>query len=692
MANAPIRCNPGARGLAGRAAPRDDGAGAIEFGGSGVKVKLCAAGAAFMLLTAAAEPDMAARFGAREGLTDVSLSPDGTKVAFVSPTAGQGAALYAMGLQEGAQAKLILHAEGKPERLGGCNWVSNDRLVCAIYGVVDSSGDLLPFTRQVAVDAAGGNLKVLSTRESGYTRGLQLGGGSIVDWLPDEAGTVLMSRVYLPDDHLGSHVGSTKEGLAVDRLNTRTLASEKVEWPDRGAVEYISDGHGTIRIKGRRETAGATEMDTGVINYQYRLPGSRTWAKLGNYNGVTSEGFNPYAIDFDRNLAYGFKKKDGRQALYSVALDGSLKEQLILARPDVDVDGLIRIGSRGRVVGASYATDVREAVYFDPELKALSASLGKALPNQPLVRVVDSNVNESKLLIVASSDVDPGTYYILDRKTKQLRPLMAVREEVADMPLAKVRPVTYPAADGTSIPGYLTLPPGKESARGLPAIVLPHGGPGARDEWGFDWLSQFYAARGFAVLQPNFRGSTGYGDAWFQQNGFRSWPTAIGDVLDAGRWLVKQGIADPAKLGVVGWSYGGYAALQSAIVDPGLFKAVVAIAPVTDLFLLKEQYRNWSNFALAQDFIGTGAHIQSGSPAQNAAKIKVPVQLFHGTMDRNVEVRQSRIMASRLKDAGGNVDLVVWNGLDHYLEDSQARTEMLRKSDSFLRAALAMQP
>jgi dipeptidyl aminopeptidase/acylaminoacyl peptidase len=658
-----------------------------------MRVRFGAAIIALVMLTgAAAPPDMAAIFGAREGLTDLSLSPDGTKIAFVSPAAGQGGALYTLGLEEGAQAKLVLRASGKPERLGGCNWVANERLVCSIYGVTMAVGELLPFTRQVAVDADGGNVKLLSTRDGLYSRGMQLGGGSILDLLPDENGTVLMSRVYLPDDRTGTRMGSAKEGLAVDRLNTRTLAAQHVEQPDHDALEYISDGRGTVRIKGRRAPNGASEMDNGIINYLYRLAGSREWNKLSDYNYVTNAGFDPVAVDHDRNVAYGFKKKDGRQGFYSVALDGSMKEELIFARPDVDVDEMVRIGRRNRVVGVSYATDVRQTVYFDPDLKALSASLGKALPNQPLVRIVDATTDESKLLLIASSDVDPGTYYLLDRKTKQMRPLLAVRENMADMPLGKVRPINYPAADGTMVPGYLTLPPGKESAKGLPAIVLPHGGPSARDEWGFDWLSQYYAVRGFAVLQPNFRGSTGYGDAWFQRNGFRSWEIAIGDVMDAGRWLVKQGIADPARLGVVGWSYGGYAALQSAVVDPGLFKAVVAIAPVTDLFLLKEQARNWSNYAIVRDTVGTGPHIQAGSPAQNAAKIKVPVLLFHGSLDRNVEMRQSQIMASRLKDAGAKVELVTWNGLDHYLDDSAARTEMLRRSDGFLRTAMGMQP
>ena len=224
----------------------------------------------------------------------------------------------------------------------------------------------------------------------------------------------------------------------------------------------------------------------------------------------------------------------------------------------------MHIGRRHRIVGVDYATDRSHAFYFDPAIKAIHASLERTLPNQPILRITDSSVDESKLLIFAGSDNDPGTYYLFDRTAKQMRPLLAVREALDGVKLASVKPVQYPASDGTMIPAYLTLPPGRETARGLPGIVMPHGGPSARDFWGFDWIAQFFASRGFAVLQPNYRGSTGYGDAWFEKNGFRSWPIAIGDVLDGGRWLVAQGIADAGKVAIVGWSYGGYAALQSA--------------------------------------------------------------------------------------------------------------------------------
>ncbi|MDB5703524.1 MAG: peptidase prolyl oligopeptidase active site domain protein [Sphingomonas bacterium] len=237
------------------------------------------------------------------------------------------------------------------------------------------------------------------------------------------------------------------------------------------------------------------------------------------------------------------------------------------------------------------------------------------------------------------------------------------------------------------IPGYLTLPPGSDG-KNLPAIVLPRGGPDARDEWQFDWLPQFFANRGYAVLQPNYRGSTGYGAAWFQQNGFKSWKTAIGDVDDGGRWLVKQGIAAQDKMAIVGWSYGGYAALQSAVLDPGLFKAVAAVAPVTDLQMLVDREIGYTDYKIVEAQIGKGPHVIEGSPARNAGRIKVPVILFHGDLDLNVAIEQSRTMASRLKAADGNVELVEYKGLDHQLDDDQVRTEMLDKIDTFLRTSM----
>jgi dipeptidyl aminopeptidase/acylaminoacyl peptidase len=648
-------------------------------------------------LLSIAEPafDAAKAFGARPSVEDLSLSPDGMSVAFVAPTTGQGSVVLIQSLAKGASRsfKPILAASGKPERIGGCDWVSNQRLVCSIYGVVSASSILEPveFSRLVAVNTDASKLQLLSTRGNSSTRGIQLGGGHVVDWLPDEDGAVLMTRLYLPDDHIGTHLGSTKHGIAVDRVDTLTLATRTIEQPREDAVDYISDGQGTIRIIGVRSRRGALgDYDSGNIAYYYRKTDSRDWLPMGEVVGEEYNGFEPVAVDHDANLAYGYKKLDGRRALYTVSLDGSLKEDLVFARPDVDVGGLNQIGRRHRVVGVSYSEEFSHYHFLDPDFEKLLASLAKALPGQPLLRVVDSSLDENKLLMRAGSDQDPGVYYLFDKKQRQLETFFAVRGELEGVKLSSVKPIHYQAADGTMIPGYLTLPPGIESPKDLPAIVMPHGGPSARDYWRFDWLAQFFASRGFAVLQPNFRGSTGYGDDFFKKNGFRSWPTAIGDVLDAGKWLFAQGIARPDKLAVVGWSYGGYAALQSAVVDPGVFKAVIAIAPVTDLPELKEAHRNWSDFLVVSREIGEGPHVREGSPALNAAKIKVPVLLFHGEMDRNVPIRQSKEMADHLAAAGVPHELVTWPDLDHQLDDSAARAEMLRKSDTFLRRALSL--
>jgi dipeptidyl aminopeptidase/acylaminoacyl peptidase len=633
--------------------------------------------------------DAASAFGARESVSHLSLSPDGNTVAYVAPTTGQGSAVYTLGLAEGSKLRLAMRVTGNPERMRRCDWVSNERLVCEVYGVIDRADvdGVLPFTRLLAVDADGGKLQQLSTKDSLYGNGFQLGGGEVIDWLPDGNNAVLMTRMYVPNAHTGTRIGSSQEGLGVDSIDTRTLAVKQVEMPLRSAVTYLSDGRGVVRILGIR-TQSAGNEDTGIVRYSYRVQGSREWQSFGEYSESERSGVVPYAIDHDLNVVYVFKKKDGRNALYSVALDGSRQEKLLYDRPDVDVDQLIRIGRRNRVVGVSYVTDARAAVYFDPDIQKLASSLSKALPGHPPMRIVDSSLDESKLLIFAGSDEDPGVYYIFDRKSHQLKTFLVTRDELEGVKLAVVKPVSYPAADGVMIPGYLTLPPGKDDARGLPAIVLPHGGPDARDEWGFDWLPQFFASRGFAVFQPNFRGSSGYGEAWFQQNGFRSWPVAIGDVLSAGRWLVSQGIADPARLAIVGWSYGGYAALQSAVVDPTVFKAVVAIAPVTDLEALKEEHRYWSDFDFMRAYIGEGPHVRAGSPADNADKIKVPVLLFHGALDHNVGIAESKRMQARLKSAGGRSELVTWDKLDHRLEDSSARSDMLRKADGFLRQAM----
>jgi len=647
-------------------------------------------GVAALPSVGAAQSKDAARFGARENIREISLSPDGKHAALIVAAGGRASGLVIVDLVSGIIANPILRASGEPERLTRCNWTSNARLVCEMY-TVQRDIHMIGFTRLVSIASDGSDMKMMTARTSDYALSLNQNGGTIIDWTGDgTSGSVFATREFVPEGKIGTNVVEKRNGLGVERIDTITLKRSTVVPPRINAQEYITDGRGNVRIMGTRNKRSDGNMGN-TVNYFYTDTSKRDWLPLSSVvsSPTGSNGFDPYAVDPTLNVAYGFDGATGRSALYKVALNGSLKRELVVARPDVDVDSLLRIGRQKRVVGVSYVTERREAEFFDPELKKLARSLNKALPGQPLITFIDASADESKLLIFAGSDTDPGTYYLFDQAAHKLETILPVRSELAGVRLASVKPVRFPAVDGTMIPGYLTLPPGSDG-KGLPAIVMPHGGPASRDEWGFDWLAQFFAARGFAVLQPNFRGSSGYGSQWFQKNGFQSWQTAIGDVADAGRWLVKSGIANSQKLAIVGWSYGGYAALQSAGTVPELFKAVVAIAPVTDLDVLREEARGYTNYALVDAFIGRGAHVAAGSPARHAGRIIAPVLLFHGDRDQNVGVGESRLMADRLKDAHRKVEYVEFKGLDHQLDDDKARIEMLDKADGFLRQTLAM--
>jgi dipeptidyl aminopeptidase/acylaminoacyl peptidase len=312
--------------------------------------------------------------------------------------------------------------------------------------------------------------------------------------------------------------------------------------------------------------------------------------------------------------------------------------------------------------------------------------LAKAIPSTPLIHIMSASADEQRLIIFAGSDVDPGHYYIYDKPTHHLNELIEDRPELDDVKMAPMKSVTFKSRDGTMIPAYLTLPASGDG-KNLPVIVMPHGGPDYRDEWGFDWMVQFFAQRGFAVLQPQYRGSSGYG-ASFGHNALKNWQLAMDDVCDAGRWLVKEGIADPAKLAIMGWSYGGYAALQANVVDPTLFKAIVAVAPVTDLARVKAEARGYTNSAIVDRDVGSGDTVVQGSPARHADRIAAPVLMFHGDQDINVAVAQSKVMDQALRKAGKTSTLVVYPGLDHQLEEAGARADMLTKADAFLRASL----
>ncbi|MBO9498484.1 MAG: S9 family peptidase [Novosphingobium sp.] len=627
--------------------------------------------------------ETAARFGAMPTFLDISLSPSGSKIAYIQAGGTSVENLLVVDMAANGTPQLVFSYREPNSDLVWCKWATEDRLVCQIgFKKVDEDGVLLGFSRLIAVGADGTNPIQLTAQDSTNALGLQQNGGYVLAFdLAGKPDKILMTRDWVEETSTGTRLANTDEGLGVEEVDVRTGRRLKVDAPDRDTVDYTADDRGAVRLKVRQES-NTQDYLKDRLQYFYRGADSDKWI---GFKG--DDGFSPEAVDAAKNVAYGFVSRNGHQAVETIALDGTNATQIVLARGDADVDELIRIGRQRRVVGVSYATEKRQVAYLDPDLTKLAGQLQRALPGTPLVDIIDASADETKLLLMASSDTDPGMTYLFDRGAHKLTEVLPWRAELHGQMMAKMTPVSFPAGDGTMIPGYLTLPPGSDGKR-LPAIVLPHGGPDARDEWGFDWLVQFFVARGYAVLQPNFRGSTGYGDAWFGQNGFKAWKTAIGDVDDAGRWLVAQGIAAPDKLAIVGWSYGGYAALQSQVLDNKLYKAVVAIAPVTDLGRLVENASQYVTYQVVKDQVGTGPQIEEGSPARNAKAFAAPVLLFHGTLDQNVPVEQSRLMKQRLEDAGKQVTYVEFDGRSHQLADASARTQMLTDIDRFLAKTL----
>ena len=637
---------------------------------------------------AVAQPsrNSASLFGAREGIEHIDISPDGRRVVYLTPGPGQSTIAVVQDLSGQSQPQAVVRTDGNPERLSWCNFVANDRLVCRVSLLMAERGTFIPYHRLLAVDVDGDRPQLLGERPSVYDAYIRQFDASILDWLPGQEGVVLMSRDYVPEaGRMNTRLVRRTQGLGVDRVDTRTLRSSSVEPANDRASYYISDGRGNVRIMASRTVRGSTGQVGTRIDYFYRTGGSGRWQPFASFDDQTREGMLPLAVDAESNAAFVLQKLNGRLALYRVKLDGSMASELVYANDEVDVDGLVYASRGSDVIGVTFADEARRNIYFDPDYAAIARMLGPAIPNLPLIDFVESSLDGNKILVHAGSDSDPGRYYVYDRTSRTLAEILLVRPPLENVRLANVRSVSYPAADGTPIPGYLTLPPGSDG-RGLPAVLLPHGGPEARDVWGFDWLAQYLAHRGYAVLQPNFRGSAGYGEAWLQQNGFRGWRTSIGDIADGARWLVAEGIADPQRMAIVGWSYGGYAALQSGVIEPELFDAIVAIAPVTDLQQFKDDYRFFAGGRNLREYVGSGPHVVDGSPARHAGRITAPVLLFHGDRDLNVLVGHSRRMHDALRDAGRPSELVVFEGLEHDLADSAARTRMLERIGAFLEA------
>ena len=342
-----------------------------------------------------------------------------------------------------------------------------------------------------------------------------------------------------------------------------------------------------------------------------------------------------------------------------------------------------------RLAGFGHEGDTTIYDYFDPMMKQLTDALPKMLGESYRAYPVAFAEDPRKMLVYSEGNEDAGSYYYVDFSTGDAGQIAAAYPNLPEEWVTQKQAISYKAADGLEIHGYLTLPPFKDG-KNLPLVVLPHGGPQARDTIDFDWQAQILASRGYAVLQPNFRGSDGYGES-FVQAGHGEWGRKMQtDLSDGVRYLAGKGIVDLKRVAIMGASYGGYAAMAGATLDPGVYNCSVAIAGVADLKSFVEwkdkETGNMESASVSywKDFLGDQARWDAASPAKQAAQAYCPILLIHGTDDTVVPIDQSRRMEAALKAAGKPVEFVTYKGQDHWETVSSSRVDMMKAALNFL--------
>ncbi len=348
----------------------------------------------------------------------------------------------------------------------------------------------------------------------------------------------------------------------------------------------------------------------------------------------------------------------------------------------------------GRLVGMAYVGEGQDYVIFEPRLQAAWDVMKAGLSGKRLA-LASYSADFQTVVVRTEGPTDAGTYYLYDARTRSVSVVGRSYPDVSPQNIGPIMVINYKAADGMELMGYLTVPQGRE-LKNMPLVVFPHGGPAARDDLAFDWWAQAMASRGYAVFQPQFRGSEGFGQAYMQA-GYGEWGRKMQtDLSDGVRWLAGEGIVDPARVCIVGASYGGYAALAGATIDRSVYRCAVSVAGVSDLRRMLEwkaqqgarrdnqSVRYWNRF-MGVERAGDRS-LDALSPARLADQVGVPIMLLHGRDDTVVPIDQSRIMASALRAAGKPHEMIELSGEDHWLSRAETRLRMLTESLRFLEA------
>jgi len=616
-----------------------------------------------------AAPPPAEAFGRLPLLSDADLSPSGDRIVTIANVDGES--VVAVLDTRGGPWKPVLKGETRDVstlrlfRVSWCRFKTDQRILCGFRSdYIDDWARLIVSTRLVALDADGRNNRELMVRGGAGTRSQFA--DRIVSMLEDDPTGVL---VEVDEDHNGYP--------SVLRVDVNTGLTRPHTGGLKPIREFYADPGGNVRL--------ASGYVGTNISWFVRDGKGRPWRELERYRAFSGDSVAFVGFGVRPNELYVRRSHEGREALWLVDLDDRENPKLLFSHPSVDVDGPVMWNDR--LVGVAYDGERPEIYFVDADARSLFAMLKRILPGT-VPEILDQTKDGNRLLVRAQADRQPPLYLLVDRTSGKASVLANAYPDLAATGLAAMNAITYPARDGTRIPGYLTLPPGAKPEN-LPLVVMPHGGPIARDVWGFDFLQQFLVSRGYAVLQMEFRGSAGYGDAWFAA-AHQDWGgLTYDDVVDGVRWAIQRKVADPRRIAIVGWSFGGYVALLGATRDADLYRCVVSIAGISDLGRLLSFQSNYVNSSIAREQIGTERDaLRDNSPRRLVEGVRIPVLMFHGTLDVQAPVSQSRLMSAALARAGKPHELVEYENESHQMDHGGNRTDMLKRIETFLAAHL----
>ncbi len=578
------------------------------------------------------------------------ISPDGNYLSFLQPYQNR----MNIFVQNIKDQKITQVSFETARDIGGYFWKSNQRI---LY-VKDFKGD--ENYHIVAVDRDGKNLKDLTPFDGVRAQ--------IIDSLEENENEMIIGLNQ-----------RNKQVFDAYRLNVVTGELKLVAENPGNIAGWMTDHQGKIRI--------AVAFDGANTTLLYRATEAEPFKAVVTTN--FREKINPLFFDFDNQNIYA-SSNIGRDKAAIVKYDIAHGKELavIYSHPEVDVSSLFYSRKRKILIGTAFTTWKRELNLVDPVFKQAYVKLQKLLP-QTEINLNDTNRDEDLWIVRTYSDRSLGAYYLYNLKTDQLTKLAEVSPWLNEADLSPMQPISYTSRDGLTIHGYLTLPKGVP-AKNLPVVIHPHGGPWARDSWGYNSEVQFLANRGYAVLQMNFRGSTGYGKQFWELS-FKQWGrTMQDDITDGVQWLIKQGIADPKRIAIYGGSYGGYATLAGVTFTPDLYACGIDYVGVSNLFTFMETIPPYWKPVLDQMYEMVGNPqtdtelLRSASPVFHADRIKVPMLVVQGAKDPRVNINESDQIVAALKKRNIPVEYMVKENEGHGFRNEENRFEFYEAMEKFL--------